>query len=70
MQSENGILLLFYRFLRHGNEKKKEKKRKGVGCKKGGCCVLSTSTCDIFIVFRADSIPKPKTFNFTRRVSE
>jgi hypothetical protein len=29
MQSENGILLLFYRFLRHGNEKKKEKKERG-----------------------------------------
>ena len=27
----------------HGNEKKNEKR--GVGCKKGGCCVLSTSTC-------------------------
>jgi len=26
-------------------EKKKNEKR-GVGCKKGGCCVLSTSTCD------------------------
>jgi hypothetical protein len=42
MQSENGILLLFYIFLSHGNGKKK---RSGVGCKKGGCCVLSTSTC-------------------------
>jgi hypothetical protein len=46
MQSENGILLLFYIFLSHGNEKKK-KMKKGVRCKKGGCCVLSTSTCDI-----------------------
>ena len=28
-------------------EKRKEKNEKrGVGCKKGGCCVLSTSTCD------------------------
>jgi hypothetical protein len=27
MQSENGILLLFYIFLRHGNEKRKKKKR-------------------------------------------
>jgi hypothetical protein len=37
MQSENGILLLFYIFLSHGNErKKKERERKrGVGCKKG-----------------------------------
>jgi hypothetical protein len=26
MQSENGILLLFYIFLSHGNEKKKELK--------------------------------------------
>jgi hypothetical protein len=26
MQSENGILLQFYIFLSHGNEKKKEKK--------------------------------------------
>ena len=34
MQSENGILLLFYIFLSHGNEKKM-KKRGGVGCKKG-----------------------------------
>jgi hypothetical protein len=34
MQSENGILLLFYIFLSHRNEKR------GVGCKKGGCCVL------------------------------
>jgi hypothetical protein len=39
MQSENGILLLFYIFLSHGNEEKK--------WKKGGCCVLSTSTCDM-----------------------
>ena len=38
MQSENSIVLLFYIFLSHGNGKK------GVGCKKGGCCVLSTST--------------------------
>ena len=46
MQSENGILLLFYIFLSHGNEKKKKKNGKRVvGCKKGGCCVLSTSTC-------------------------
>jgi hypothetical protein len=36
MQSENGILLLFYIFLSHGNERKKE--LKGVGCKKGECC--------------------------------
>ena len=43
MQSENGILLLFYIFLSHGKENKSEKRR--VGCKKGGCCVLSTSTC-------------------------
>jgi hypothetical protein len=43
MQSENGILLLFYIFLSNGNEEKKWKR--GVGCKKGGCCVLSTSTC-------------------------
>ena len=28
MQSENGILLLFYIFLSHGNEKKKKKKKK------------------------------------------
>ena len=33
MQSENGILLLFYIFLSHGNKKKNEKE--GVGCKKG-----------------------------------
>jgi hypothetical protein len=38
MQSENGILLLFYIFLSHGNEEEKNEKR-------GGCCVLSTSTC-------------------------
>jgi hypothetical protein len=31
--SENGIVLLFYIFLSHGNEKKNEKR--GVGCKKG-----------------------------------
>ena len=47
MQSENGILLLFYIFLSHRNEKKQIEKR-GVGCKKGGCCVLSTSTCDAY----------------------
>ena len=41
MQSENGILLLFYIFLSHG----KKNEKRGVGCKKGGCCVLSTSTC-------------------------
>jgi hypothetical protein len=29
MQSENGILLLFYLFLSHGNEKKEEKNEKG-----------------------------------------
>ena len=34
MQSENGILLLFYIFLSHGNGKKM--KKGGVGCKKGG----------------------------------
>ena len=47
MHSENGILLLFYIFLSHRNEEKKKKKIKkgGVGCKKEGCCVLSTSTC-------------------------
>jgi len=28
MQSENGILLLFYIFLSHGNEKKKKKNEK------------------------------------------
>jgi hypothetical protein len=44
MQSENGILLLFYIFLSHGNREKNEKRK--VGCKKGGCCVLSTSTCE------------------------
>jgi hypothetical protein len=42
-ESENGIVLLFYIFLSHGNE---EKRKRGIGCKKGGCCVLSTSTCD------------------------
>ena len=48
MQSENGILLLFYIFLSHGNGKKKKKnEKKGVGCEKGGCCVLSTSTCGL-----------------------
>jgi hypothetical protein len=36
MQSENGILLLFYIFLNHRNGKKMKKGR--VGCKKGGCC--------------------------------
>jgi hypothetical protein len=36
MQSENGILLLFYIFLSHGNEKKKKKiEKRGLGCKKG-----------------------------------
>jgi hypothetical protein len=39
--------LLFYAFLSHGNEEeKKRKKKRGVGCNKGECCVLSTSTCD------------------------
>ena len=42
---ENGILLLFYIFLSHGNEGEKNRKKGGVGCKKGGCCVLFTSTC-------------------------
>ena len=37
MQSENGILLLFYICLSHGN--KKIKNEKGVGCKKGGNAV-------------------------------
>jgi hypothetical protein len=38
MQSENGILLLFYIFLSHGNEEKKKEKneKRGVGYKKGG----------------------------------
>jgi hypothetical protein len=49
MQSENDILLLFYIFLIHaGNEEKPPLKcvfLKGVGCEKGGCCVLSSSTC-------------------------
>jgi hypothetical protein len=52
MQSENGILLLFYIYLSHGNGKKKNIKTfflKWVGCKKGGCCVLSPSTCGISI---------------------
>ena len=35
----NSILLLFYIFLSHGNEKR------------GGCCVLSTSTCDLGNIF-------------------
>jgi len=36
MQSENGMLLLFYIFLSHGNEKKTLNIFfKGVGCKKG-----------------------------------
>jgi hypothetical protein len=31
MQSENGILLLFYIFLNHGNERKKiEREKKGI----------------------------------------
>ena len=34
MQSENGILLLFYIFLSHGNERKKMKKG-GYGVKRG-----------------------------------
>ena len=52
MQSENGILLLFYIYLSHGNGKKNNIKTfflKWVGCKKGGCCVLSPSTCGISI---------------------
>ena len=32
MQSENGILLLFYIFLSHGNEKKKKMKKGGMLC--------------------------------------
>ena len=44
MLSENGIFLLFCIFLSHGNERKK----RGVGCKKGRCCVLSTSTCESY----------------------
>jgi hypothetical protein len=55
MQWENGILLLFYIFLSHGNEKKlkkiKKNEKRGVGCKKGECCVLSTSTCESFASF-------------------
>ena len=36
MQSENGILLLFYIFLSHGNEKKKKKMKRGrEGAKRG-----------------------------------
>jgi hypothetical protein len=31
-ESENGIVLLFYIFLSHGNE---EKRKRGIGCKKG-----------------------------------
>jgi hypothetical protein len=36
MQSENGILLLFYIFLSHGNEKKM--KKGGYGVKRGMLC--------------------------------
>ena len=36
MQSENGILLLFYIFLSHGNEKKNEKGGDGRVWKGGG----------------------------------
>ena len=56
MEQENGILLLSYIFLSHGNEKKRR-----VGCKKGGCCVLSTSTCEFglnilySLIFQLDS---------------
>ena len=45
MQSENGILLLFYIFLSHGNKIKNKKI-----IKKGGCCVLSTSTCELMLI--------------------
>jgi hypothetical protein len=39
MQSENGILLLFYIFLSHGNEKKGKKNEKGgQGVKRGMLC--------------------------------
>ena len=58
MQSENGILLLFYIFLSHGNEKKKKKKKKngkrGVGCKKGGMlCPVHKYLCveQLFVIF-------------------
>ena len=47
MQSENGILLLFYICLSHGNEKKKKKKKK---MEKGGMlCPVHKHLCgDIF----------------------
>jgi hypothetical protein len=35
MQSENGIVSLFYIFLSHGNEKKKKKKKNGKKKKRG-----------------------------------
>ena len=62
MQSENGISIYisvdlcnqktayyscFTYFYTMEMKEKKYEKRGGVGCKKGGCCVLSTSTCDL-----------------------
>jgi hypothetical protein len=53
MQSENGILLLFYIFLSHGNEKKKNGKRgDAVSCPQTFTCESNyhtiTATTGVF----------------------
>jgi hypothetical protein len=45
MQSENGILVLFYIFLSHGNKKKNEKKR---GVKRGKLCPVHKPVLNTF----------------------
>jgi hypothetical protein len=50
MQSENGILLLFYIFLSNGNEKKNEKRE--VGCKKGDAVSCPQAPVHLTVLFK------------------
>ena len=52
MQSENGILLLFYIFLIKPWKWKKKKWKRGVGCKKGGMlCPVHKYLCILRLFF-------------------
>ena len=50
MQSENGIILLFYIFLSHGNEKKNEKRGHAVSCPQVPVFILTLFKKNIYII--------------------
>ena len=51
VQSENGILLLFYIFLSHGNERKKMKKG-GYGVKRGDAVSCPQAPVHLTLLFK------------------